>query len=111
MSINQKDAYGNPYGQVVASLGTTQVLTAGSASSQSAAFGQGTTLIRLATTNLTGAGAHLHYAIGTNPTANGTTCALLPCGMVEYVAVNPGDKIAVLRGASTDISVSVTEVI
>jgi hypothetical protein len=98
------------YPGMVGKYGATQVLTAGAASSQSTAFGTETTLVRLATTNLTGSGAHVHYITGSNPTANTTTCPELPCGMVEYIVVNPGDKIAVMRGASTDISVSVTEI-
>jgi len=110
MSKLQKDQAGNVYPEMVGKLGTTQVLTAGSASSQSTAFGTETTLIRIATTNLTGTGAHVHYKTGTNPTADGTTSALIPCGLIEYVVVAPGDKIAVLRGGGTDISVSVTEI-
>lgn len=110
MSKILKDQAGNIYPHIVGKLGTSQVMTAGAASSQSSAFGQETTLIRIATSNLTGAGAHVHIATGTNPTANGTACAVVPCGLIEYVAVNPGDKIAVLRGGGTDVSVSVTEI-
>ena len=110
MSKIQKDQAGNFFPAIVGKFGTTQVLTAGAASSQSTAFGQETTLVRIATSNLTGAGAHIHIATGTNPTASSTTSALVPCGLIEYVYVSAGDKIAVLRGGGTDVSVSVTEI-
>lgn len=110
MSKLQKDQAGNLYPAIVGKFGTTQVLTAGATSSQSTAFGNETTLIRIATSNLTGAGAHIHVKVNSNPTADGTTCAIVPCGLIEYVAVAPGDKIAVLRGGTTDISLSVTEI-
>ncbi|UOF80878.1 hypothetical protein [Caudoviricetes sp.] len=110
MSKIQKDQAGNYYPAIVGKFGTTQVLTAGSASSQSSAFGTETTLVRIAASNQTGVGAHIHIKTGTNPTADSTTCALIPCGLIEYVAVSPGDKIAVLRGGGTDISLSVTEI-
>jgi hypothetical protein len=109
MSKLQRDQAGNLYPAIIGKLGTAQVLTAGSASSQSSAFGQETTLIRIASSNQTGVGAHVHIATGTNPTAT-TSSTLIPCGLIEYVAVAPGDKIAVLRGGGTDISLSITEI-
>jgi hypothetical protein len=110
MSKLQKDQNGVTYPDIVGKFGTTQVLTATNTSSQSSAFGTETTLIRVATSNLTGAGAHIHVAIGADPTADGTTSAIIPCGLIAYLAVSPGDKIAVLRGGGTDVGVSVTEI-
>jgi hypothetical protein len=110
MSKLQKDQAGQLYPAIVGKLGTAQGLTAGATSSQSAAFGQETTLVRLATSNYTGAGAHVNYQVGANPTASTTTSPMLPCGLIEYVVVAPGDKIAVIRGGGTSIDVSVTEI-
>jgi len=109
MSKLVKDDAGNIYPDIVGKFGTSQTITATATSAQSAAFGQETTLVRVATTNLTGAGAHVTIAIGTNPTAT-TNDAMVPCGLITYVPVRPGDKIAVLRGSSTNIDVSLTEI-
>lgn len=109
MSKLQKDAAGNLYPDIVGKFGTSQTIIAGAASSQSTAFGQETTLIRIATTNLTGSGAHVTVAIGANPTAT-TNDVMIPCGLITYAVVSPGDKVAVLRGASTNIDVSITEI-
>ena len=110
MSKIQKDQAGVTYPAIVGKHGTTQVITATATSAQSTAFGQETTLVRLATTNITGAGAHAHYQVGANPTASTTTSPLLPCGLIEYVVVSPGDKIALIRGGGTSVDVSVTEI-
>lgn len=110
MSKLQRDQAGQLFPAIIGKLGTTQVLTAGSTSSQSTAFGQETTLIRVATSSHTGADAHVHYAVNSNPTATTTGSPLMPCGMVEYVLVAPGDKIAFIRGGGSDIDVSVTEI-
>jgi hypothetical protein len=109
MSKLAKDAAGNLYPDIVGKFGTSQTITATGTSLQSTAFGQETTLVRVATTNLTGAGAHITLAIGANPTATAND-PMIPCGLITYVAVSPGDKIAVLRGASTNIDVSLTEI-
>jgi hypothetical protein len=109
MSEMQKDQAGQLYPAIVGKLGTNQNLTAGVAASASSAFGQETTLIRVAPTPLTGAGAHVHFAIGTAPIATSST-QFIPCGVIEYIVVAPGDKISILRGGSTDISVSVCEI-
>lgn len=109
MSKLQRDAAGNLYPAILGKFGTAQALSATATSSQSTAFGQETTLIRVATTNLTGAQSHVHVALGSNPTAT-TSNTLIPCGLIEYIVVTPGDKIAVLRGGSTNIDVSVTEI-
>ncbi len=109
MSKLLKDQAGVIYPAIVGKLGTNQNMTAGVTATASTAFGQETTLIRVATNSLTGAGAHVHFAIGTTPVAT-TSSALIPCGFIEYIAVAPGDKISVLRGGALDINVSVTEI-
>jgi hypothetical protein len=109
MSKLLKDQAGVIYPAIVGKLGTNQNLTAGATTAASSAFGQETTLIRVALSPLTGAGAHVHFAIGTTPVAT-TSTAFLPCGVIEYIAVAPGDKIALLRGGATSIDVSVCEI-
>jgi hypothetical protein len=109
MSKLQKDQAGITYPAIVGKLGTNQNITAGATTSASSAFGQETTLIRVALSPLTGAGAHVHFAIGTTPVAT-TSSAFIPCGVIEYIAVAPGDKIAVLRGGATSIDLSVCEI-
>ena len=84
-------------------LGTTQVMTVSASSVQSTAVGAGVTMLRLAN----GAGAHCHFAIGSNPTASITTSPMLPTNTIEYVACASGDKVAVIRNATaTDISIT-----
>ena len=100
MSKLTRDDNGNlcPFGK----LGTSQVITVSTASQQSAAFGAQTTIIRIANA----ATAHLHYAIGSNPTATLTTSSTLPINTVEYVEVTGGDKIAVIGGTATTFCVT-----
>jgi hypothetical protein len=62
--------------------------------------------VRLANTNA----APAFFAVGTNPTATTTTSAMLPPNALEYIAVNGGDKIAFIRGA-TATDVCVTQII
>jgi hypothetical protein len=87
-------------------LGTTQVMTVTASSVQSTAFAAGCTIIRLASAS----GAHLHFAIGANPTASLTTSPMLPPNTIEYIKVNGGDKIAVIRGG-TAVDVSITQIV
>jgi len=87
-------------------LGTTQVMTVTASSVQSTAFAAGCTIIRLASAS----GAHLHFAVGSNPTASLTTSPMLPPNTVEYIKVNGGDKIAVIRGG-TAVDVSITQIV
>jgi hypothetical protein len=84
-------------------LGTTQVMTVTASSVQSTAFAAGCTIIRLANSST----AHAHFAIGANPTASLTTSPMLPPNAVEYIKVNGGDKVAVIRGGTaTDVSIT-----
>jgi len=91
----------------VPSLGTSQVATVTTSSVQMSAFGANTTMIRISC-----AQGHCHFAIGTSPTANLTTSAMIPQNCVEIVRVSPGQKIAFIKDATITIStVSVTELI
>jgi hypothetical protein len=83
-------------------LGTSQVIAVTSTSQQSNAFAAGTTIIRIANTST----AHVHYAIGPNPTANLTTSATLPINQIEYLEVSGGDEIALISGTSSTVSVT-----
>jgi hypothetical protein len=83
-------------------LGTSQVIAVTSTSQQSNAFAAGTTMIRIANTST----AHVHYAIGPNPTANLTTSATLPINQVEFLEVSGGDEIALISGTSSTVSVT-----
>ena len=104
MSKIQFDENGHPTN--VYALGTTQVMTVTGSSVQSTAFAADCTIVRLSTT---GAG-HLYFATGSNPTASLTTSPHLPPNSVEYIKVNGGDKIAVIRGG-TAVDVSITQVV
>ena len=84
-------------------LGTTQVMTVTASSVQSTAVATGVTMLRLAN----GSAAHCHFAIGANPTASLTTSPMLPANAIEYGACASGDKVALIRGAtSTDVSIT-----
>jgi hypothetical protein len=83
-------------------LGTSQVIAVTTSSQQSAAFGAGTTIVRLANA----ATAHIHYAVGANPTASLTTSVQLPINQIEYIEVSAGQKIAVISGTSSTFSVT-----
>lgn len=50
-------------------------------------------------------------SIGSNPTAaaSGTASFYLPAGVVEYFQVRAGERLAALRGASTNGSLSISE--
>lgn len=69
-----------------------QSVTLGAGSVQSAALGGNTSVVRLTTDG------PCCIAAGPNPTAT-TDSLRLPAGAVEYFAVTPGHKIAVIAGA------------
>lgn len=81
--------------------GVTQNVTVGAASLQSAAFGDLTRLVRLAATT------DCFVVFGADPTAT-TSSMFLPSGAVEYLAVEPGTKVAVIR-QTADGALNVTE--
>lgn len=66
-----------------------QVVAVGGASAQSAAFGAGTRFIRIETD------VGCRIAIGASPTAAATSLPL-SAGAVEYFAVQPGHRLAVI---------------
>lgn len=68
---------------------TTQTVSIGGTSTQSAAFNGNTRLIRVHTDTI------CSIKIGSNPTAS-TTTARMAADQTEYFEVNPGDKIAVI---------------
>lgn len=59
----------------------------------STAFGGQTRMVRIA------ANSACHYLIGVTPTA-AVTDTFLPANTIEYVTVNPGEKISAVRAAS-----------
>ena len=87
-------------------LGTTQGMTVTTSSVQSTAVAAGCTIVRLATTGV----GHVHFSTGANPTASVTTSPVMPPNTVEYIKVNGGDKIAVIRGA-TAADIVITQVV
>ena len=69
------------------------------------AFGAGTRVLRLR--ELT---ADCYYKVGANPTAVADgTCVLLGQDEREFVRIEPGDKIAVIRGATTNGTLNIAE--
>ncbi|TAH36536.1 MAG: hypothetical protein EYC62_02515 [Alphaproteobacteria bacterium] len=75
-------------------LSTSQDVTVGASSAQSAAIGTaGQTpnkIIRLVSTTA------CRIALGTNPTATSTS-TFLPANVVEFTEISPGEKIAVIQ--------------
>lgn len=61
-----------------------------STSTQSTAVSAQTDVVRLVATT------DCHVQIGTNPTAT-TSSAFLPAGVVEYVGIKGGDKVAAIQ--------------
>lgn len=69
---------------------------------QSAAVGTGTTLVRLCASTL------CWYLLGANPTATTSNGSRLPADAVDFVKIQPGHKISVIRDASSG-SLNITE--
>ena len=82
--------------------GASQVISVTTSSQQSAAFGAQTTIVRIANSST----SHLHFAVGSNPTASNTTSPSLPINSFEYIEVSGGDKIAVIAPVATIFSVT-----
>lgn len=61
---------------------------------RSAAFADSTTIIRIV------ADTACFYLLGKTPTATTSNGTLLPAGAVEYVPVNPGDKISAIQSSA-----------
>jgi hypothetical protein len=89
--------------------GTTQAVAyTGTAAASTNAFGEQTRKVRIA------ANSACHYVIAKTPVAV-VTDAFLPANTIEYVTVNPGEKISAIKAATaglvttTDGSLWVTE--
>lgn len=83
-------------------FGTVQVVTVSAVSAATSnAFGAQTRVIRVASTT------DCHIKIGDAPTAT-TSDHVLPAGVVEYIVVDPSDKLAAIQVAGGG-SLSVTE--
>lgn len=81
-------------------------ITTSVTSAQSAAFGLATFAIRLGVAASTSAYG-VHYSVGVNPVATANS-PYLPAGGVEYIQVNPGEKVALLEDAGA-LAVTITE--
>ncbi len=72
--------------------GVSQKLAISASSVQSAAFGASTTVLRLFATN------DCYILLGSDPTALADgTCMFVPGGIVDFVGVLPGAKLAVIQ--------------
>lgn len=107
MSKQSRDSQGQLWPGIVGKFGATTFLTVDNTSQQSHAAGTGVTLMRVAVANTD---SHVHFEIGTNPTATSASM-IMPAPCVEYFRVAPGDKIAFLRGSASNINVSITDII
>lgn len=98
----RKDNNGNLVQALVP--GTTQTVAIGAASTQSTAVGASTKFVRLVGT------VDCHVQLGADPTASQTTSLYLPAGVVEYLPITGGWKVATIQrsGGSTG-SLFVTE--
>jgi len=106
MSVVIKDSNGQLVPTVV-KLGTSQTFTVTNSSVASTAFGTFTTMVRVSCSL-----GHCHFAFGTAPVATVSTSPMMPNNFSEMFAVNPGDKIAVIKDATVAAStVTVTEII
>jgi len=74
--------------------GATQAVAIGSGSVQSTATGINTTFVRVVAT------VDCHVELGSNPTASQTTSLFLPAGVVEYLPITIGWKVATIQKAS-----------
>lgn len=73
--------------------GTNQNITSTGSSQQSNAFGDDVSLVRIYCETDT------YLAMGSNPTAS-TSSMIIPGGGVEYLCVNPAEKVAILQVSS-----------
>lgn len=80
--------------QNAARNGTTQAVAyTGTAAASTNAFGSQTYMVRIV------ANSACHYVIGGAPVAV-VTDAFLPANWVEYITVNPGEKISAIQAAT-----------
>jgi hypothetical protein len=74
-----------------------QNVAIGAASALSAPFSDTTAVVRIVATSA------CYYRTGSGALTALTTDAYLPLGVVEYIDVNPGDRIAVLQGTAAGV--------
>lgn len=75
-------------------IGTSQTVAIGATSVQSSAVDSNTSLIRLFST------VDCFITVGSNPTAT-TSHMILPAGIVEYIGITGGHKLAVIRNSAS----------
>ena len=83
--------------------GVSQNISFSAASTQSAAVGTETTIIRVLAL-----GADCRIAIGANPTAGPATTPVME-RVPEFFAIRPNEKVAVIRESATDGTLNITE--
>jgi hypothetical protein len=106
MSAIIKDSNGQLVPTLI-KLGTSQTFTVTNSSVASAAFGSQTTMVRVSCSL-----GHAHFSFGPAPVATTSTSPMMPNNYSEVFAVNPGDKIAVIKDAGvTSSTICVTEII
>ncbi len=108
MSKQVRDSAGHLWPQIVGRFGTTTMLTTSDESQQSHAAATGVTLMRIA--NGSDDGKHLHFTVGTDPTAT-TSHPIVPAYQVAYVAVAPGEKVAIISGHNHNFHVTITDIL
>lgn len=77
--------------------GTSQSLSFNGVSAQSNAVGIHTSIVRLFATQ------DCFIRVGENPTAVGGTSMFVPAGIIDFIGVLPGDKIAAIRSVSDGV--------
>ena len=106
MSAVIKDSNGQLV-PTVSKLGVSQVFSVTNSNVASTAFGSQTTMVRVSCSL-----GHAHIAFGVAPVASITTSPMMPNNWSEVFAVNPGDKIAVIKDAAVTAStICVTELV
>jgi hypothetical protein len=108
MSRQYRDSSGQLWPEIVGRFGTTTMLTTSDSSQQSHAAGTGVTLMRIA--NGSDDGKHLHFTTGADPTAT-TSDPIVPAYQTEFVAVQPGDKVAIISGHNHNFHVTITDIL
>jgi hypothetical protein len=75
-------------------IGNGEKVTTSGTSAQSAVMPANTSTVRVV------GSAACYIIFGENPTALATTSIYMPAGLVEYFAIKPGEKIAVIQDSA-----------
>lgn len=86
-------------------MGTVHKLTAGAASTETAAFGAQTYAVRIASGD-----NGFYFRVGKGAQTAVNTDSVCPGAWSEYIVVHPGEQLAVLRSGASDAIVTVTEI-